>query len=202
MSWILWEHKTYGNKNKMTPTKHYLCRCLQLHQFFTFFSSPIYVFFAEKVNHRCLQLNLFCCCICVHPHSTMPGIHTYLSSDMAPRLEDPPSPFAPSPHLPPRPPSCLSPPTPRPLEAAVCLAIAVDGAVNYILPVLQRALLLPNVKRTAQMCCLLERIKLNHQLHPIVKFTTNIAAMRSRKVTTRLPRCLRQWKVKILSSKN
>jgi len=34
----------------------------------------------------------------------------------------------------------------------VCLAIPVDGAVNFILPVLQRALLLPKVKRTAQMC--------------------------------------------------
>jgi hypothetical protein len=137
-----------------------------------------YVSFAEKVNPWCLQLNLFCCCVCVRPHSTRLGIHTYLSSDMAPRLEDPPSPSTLSPHLPPQPPSCLPPPTPRPLEAAVCLAIPVNGAVNYILPVLQRALLLPNVKRTARMCCSLEQIKLNHQLHPIAKFATNIAAMR------------------------
>jgi len=53
------------------------------------------------------------------------------------------------------------PPHPSPPKVAVCLAIPVNGAVNYILPVSQRALLLPDVKRTARMCCSLEQIKLN-----------------------------------------
>ena len=77
----------------------------------------------------------------------------------------------------------------------MCLVIPVDRAENYILPVSRRALLLPDVKRTAQMCCSLEQIKLNHQLHPIAKFATSIAAMKSRRVTC-LSRRVRQWKVK------
>ena len=163
---------------------------IQLHLFFhLFFLIANFCLFCRKGKSLVLTSSTFFVVHFLCPSSL-------ISSDMAPRLEDPPSPPAPSPHLPPRPPSCLSPPTPRPLEAAVCLAIPVDGAVNYILPVLQRALLLPNVKRTGRMCCSLERIKLNHQLHPIAKFATNIAAMRSCKVTTRLPRRLRQWKVK------
>ena len=43
--------------------------------------------------------------------------------------------------------------------------------------------------------------KLIHQLHQIEKSATNIAATRSRTVT-HLPRPIRQWKVKKLSSKN
>jgi hypothetical protein len=113
LRWISVEFLRVRRKITSTPSYAYLRICLFskvitalgqcIHPpfFHLFFSLPIYVFFAEKVNHRCLQLNLFCCCICVRPHSTMLGIHTYLSSDMAPRLEDPPSPSAPSPHLPP-----------------------------------------------------------------------------------------------------
>jgi len=83
--------------------------------FFTFFSSPIFVSFAEKANPPCLQLYPFFLLFLVTPHSTILGIRTYISSDMAPNMS--------------------SPPHPRPPEAAVCLAIPVDGLVNYILPV-------------------------------------------------------------------
>jgi hypothetical protein len=56
----------------------------------------------------------------------------------------------------------------------VCLAIPVDVAMS----VPQHVLLLPDVKGTAQMCCLREQIKLIPQLHPIAKFNTKIAVMR------------------------
>jgi hypothetical protein len=69
---------------------------------------------------------------------------------------------------------CLDHHTPLPPEAAVCLAIPVDAAM----PVPQRVLLLPDVKRTTRTCCSREQIKLNPQLHPIAKFNTKIAAMR------------------------
>jgi len=90
------------------------------------------------------------------------------------------------------------PPPPQPPVAAETLAILVVG-VNYILPLKQRALLPPDAKRTARMCCCLDRIKHHHLLHRIAQLAIKIAAMRSRSVK-HLPR--QNFQVKELYSMN
>ncbi len=117
--------------------------------FSTFFLSPISVSFAEKVNPRWLQLNLFFVAPTCHHNllcwesliilwcqdnypSAYPPFHT-ISTAMS------------------------SPPSPRPPVAAETPAILVVW-VYYILPLKQGALLPPDAKRTAKMCCCLHQI--------------------------------------------
>jgi len=107
------------------------------------------VSFAEKVNPRWLQLNLFFVAPTCHHNllcwesliilwcqdnypSAYPPFHT-ISTAMS------------------------SPPSPRPPVAAETLAILVVW-VYYILPLKQGALLPPDAKRTAKMCCCLHQI--------------------------------------------
>jgi hypothetical protein len=92
--------------------------------FSTFFLSPIFVYFAKKVDPRCLQLYLFFVCFCLRHLSTMLGILTLIFLGFGANTF-PPSTSAS------RPP-CPSPPTSLPPEAAVCLAIPVNAATNYI----------------------------------------------------------------------
>jgi hypothetical protein len=101
--------------------------------FFHLFSSPIFVYFAKKVNPRCLQLYLLFVCFCLCPLSTRLGIFIF-SLDLVPIHF-----LTPNPHIASQPP-CPSPPTPLPPEAAVSLAVPVDAATNYILPVLHSPL--------------------------------------------------------------
>jgi hypothetical protein len=94
--------------------------------FFPPFFIANFCLFCQKVNSRCLQLYLFVC-LFLSPSSFYYAGNPYLFFGFGANTF-PPSTSAS------RPP-CPSPPTPPPLEAAVCLAIPVNVATNYILPV-------------------------------------------------------------------
>jgi hypothetical protein len=116
--------------------------------FFPLFFIASFCLFCPKVNPRCSAQPFLLLCSC--PSSIYYAGNPYLSIFGYGAKKIPPSVFAPSPH-----------PHLVPRGGGVP-AIPVDGAVNYILSVLQRALLLPDIKRTARMCCSRNRIKLNH----------------------------------------
>ncbi len=105
-----------------------------------FFLSPIFVYFAEKVNPRWLQLNLF-----LLPPRVIHNLLCWESLLILWCQDNSPSEYPPFHTIS----TTMSPPPPpRPPVAAETLAILVVR-VNYILPLKQHALLLPDAKRTA-----------------------------------------------------
>ena len=126
--------------------------------FSTFFSSLISVSFVEKVNPRCLQVNLFFVLHMTNKNYYAGNPYLFYGAKiiLPPRIL--PYTIATS--------TMSFAPPPRPPVAAETLAILVVG-VNYIVLVNQRALHPPDAKRIVLMCCCHDRISHHHPLHRI-----------------------------------